>query len=86
MSRALAAQKADYLFGGGLVFIAFSCQLGSFFAPSVPFLTEEHARVVLGGAFVGTILIFWLLCLVARCRAKHYEAQISVWLKQKTEQ
>ena len=32
MPLALAAQKADYLFGGGLIVVAFVLQLASFFA------------------------------------------------------
>src|SRR5437867_13445252 len=35
MPPALAAQKADYLFGGGLIVLAFVLQLTSYFVPVV---------------------------------------------------
>jgi len=45
MPPALAAQKADYLFGGGLIVVAFVLQLGSFFASSAPVLIEGQAHI-----------------------------------------
>ena len=83
---ALAAQKADYLFGGGLILIAFALQLASYFASSRPVLTDAQTQSAPWVAGVATIVAFALLRLVARSAAKHYEAQITAWLKQRTEQ
>ena len=82
---ALAAQKADYLFGGGLILVAFVLQLGSFFAPTQSVLTGEQARVAPWVAAGGTIAAFVLLRFAAGRLARHYEKQITAWLKQKLE-
>ena len=85
MPQALAAQKADYLFGGGLILVAFALQLGSFFGSSASFISEEQARLAPWLAGAVTIVSFFLLRMIAGRLARHYEAQISAWLKQKTE-
>lgn len=86
MPRALATQKADYLFGGGLIFTAFLLQLGSFFAPATAIFTEEQARWAPWVAGVATIFGFLLLRVAAGRLGKHYEEQITSWLKQKVMQ
>ena len=86
MPPALAAQKADYLFGGGLILVAFLLQLGSFFASTAPVLSEKQARLAPWVAGVATVLGFFLMRMAARGLAKYYEAQIVAWLKQKEEQ
>jgi hypothetical protein len=83
---ALAAQKADYLFGGGLIVIAFVLQLISFFAPSQLVFTDAHAQAAPWIAGVATIVAFVLLRLAARSVAKRYETQITAWLKQRKDQ
>lgn len=83
MPPALAAQKADYLFGGGLILAAFLLQLGSFFAPATAVLTEEQGRWAPWVAGVATISGFFLLHIAATRLGKHYEKQITSWLKQK---
>jgi hypothetical protein len=83
---ALAAQKADYLFGGGLILIAFILQLVSFFASSQPVLTESQAHAAPWLAGIATVVAFAVLRVAARRLAKHYEAEITSWLKKKLEQ
>ena len=79
---ALAAQKADYLFGGGLIVVAFVLQLVSFFASSADVLTASQAQAAPWVAAILTIVAFFCLRIAARHLAKHYEAQIAAWLKQ----
>ena len=83
---ALAAQKADYLFGGGLILVAFVLQLGSFFGSGAPLINEEQARFAPWLAAVVTIFSFFLLRMIAGRLAKHYEAQISALLERKAVQ
>lgn len=85
MPPALASQKADYLFGGGLILIAFVLQFASFFASATtPMLSDEHARLVPWAAGAITVLGFFILRVAATRLAKHYEIEISAWLKQKS--
>ena len=86
MPRALAAQKADYLFGGGLIVVAFVLQLASFFASAEVLLTEAQARLAPWIAGATTVVAFVSLRVAAGRLAKHYEVQIRAWLKQKAEQ
>lgn len=83
---ALAAQKADYLFGGGLIVVAFVLQLVSFFVSSQPILTEAQTRAAPWVAGVATVIAFLALRLAARHVAARYEAEITAWLKKKPEQ
>lgn len=83
---ALAAQKADYLFGGGLIVIAFVLQLASFFASPQLLLTEAQARVAPWVAGAATLVGFAALRFAARRVAARYEAEITSWLKRKAEQ
>lgn len=85
MPPALAAQKADYLFGGGIIVIAFLVQLASFFVSSTTVLSESLGKIAPWLAAAATVLIFLLLRLAARRLAKHYELQIITRLKQKSE-
>jgi len=86
MRHALAVQKADYLLGGGLIFVAFVLQLVSFFVSGAPFISEERARFVPLLAALVTVVCFFILRVVAGRVAKHYEAQIFALLKQESEQ
>jgi hypothetical protein len=86
MPTALAAQKADYLFGGGFIVVAFFLQLGSFFAPpDMTALPEPQARLAPWVAGALTIAAFLLLRIAAARVAKCYEEQIVAWLKQRNE-
>lgn len=86
MPPALAAQKADYLFGGGLILVAFVLQLGSFFAPDSLVLSETQARFAPWVACALTVVAFYLLRIGTRRLSKHFESEITAWLKKKTEQ
>jgi hypothetical protein len=85
MPPALAAQKADYLFGGGLIVLAFMFQLASFFVPTANALSESQGLTAPWLAAVFTLLAFFVLRMAARRLAKHFESQIVAWLKQKSE-
>ena len=87
MVPALAAQKADYLFGGGIILIAFLVQLVSVLVP--------QGQVV--AATVRTSLTAWLavaltvggfiaLRLASRALAKHFERQINHRLNERLEE
>ncbi|MBW8074834.1 MAG: hypothetical protein GJU74_05555 [Metallibacterium scheffleri] len=82
LPHALAAQKADYLFGGGFIVVAFVFQLGSFFASSEPLLSPSLSQFTPWFAGFLTFIAFCLLRLAAARLAKHYESQITAWLKQ----
>ena len=87
MPPALAAQKADYLFGGCVIVAAFILQLVSFFVPTEAVaLTASQAAVVPWAAAVLTAVAFFLLRAASRRVAKHYQEQIDAWLKQKNVQ
>lgn len=83
---ALSAQKADYLFGGGLILVAFALQLASFFASDLPLLSPSQSLLAPWFAGFATVVGFVLLRLVALRVAKHYEKQIIAWLKQRSEE
>jgi len=79
--RALAMQKADYVFGGGLIVAAFALQFLSFLAPSEPRIVSASAiPVTMGIAFIGTILAFLILRIGAGKLGKKYEQKIQAWL------
>jgi len=85
MPIALAAQKADYLFGGGLILVAFVLQLASFFAPTKPVLTVAQAALAPWIAGAATVIGFFILRAASKRLAKHYEVQITEWLKKRLE-
>ena len=78
---ALAAQKADYLFGGGLIVVAFSTQLASFFFSNAPWLSPSASSSAPGIAAIATLLLFLSLRFASRKLAGHFERQITTWLK-----
>ena len=83
MPPALAAQKADYLFGGGLIVLAFSVQLASFFFSSASYLSPQATSLAPWCAAAGTLLVFLALRMAASKLAKRFEKQIVKWLKAK---
>ena len=86
MPPALAAQKSDYLFGGGLIVLAFMFQLASFFVPTTLALSESQGLVAPWLAAFITLIVFALLRLAAHRLAKHFELQIFAWLKMKSDE
>jgi hypothetical protein len=83
MPSALAQQKADYLFGGGLILLAFALQLGSFFAPTSSLLSPEQSVLAPWVAAAGTVIAFFLLRAGSRRLAGHFERQVNAWLERK---
>ena len=81
MPPALAAQKADYLFGGSLIVAAFALQLASYLVPNdLQVLSPSQGHWVPWVAVVVTILVFAILRLAASRLARHYQTQIETWI------
>ena len=81
----LAAQKADYVFGGGLILIAFILQLTAFFAPSHgSVFRPDTVQWVPWIAAVATVLAFLALRVVASRVATRFQVQIEAWLRERT--
>jgi hypothetical protein len=74
--RALAAQRADYVFGGGLIVLAFVLQLGSFFASSGPWLSEAQTRWAPGLGAIATGCGFLFLRPCARLLTRVFEKRV----------
>jgi hypothetical protein len=85
MRIALAAQKADYLFGGGLIFVAFVLQLASYFASTEPMLTLAQTILAPWIAGVATVIVFSIFHAASKRLAKHYEVQITEWVNLRRE-
>lgn len=81
MPIALAAQKADYLFGGGLIFVAFVLQLASFLVPTEQILTASQAALAPWVACVVTAVGFFVLRTASKRLARYFEEQITLWLR-----
>lgn len=79
MPAALAAQKADYLFGGGLILLSFTIQLASFFFNTSD-LSLRHTGLIPWCAAASTLLTFFVLRVFARKVAHRFERQIVEWL------
>ena len=78
----LAAQKADYLFGGGLIVVAFVLQLASYFVPlELQVFNPEQGRWVPWVAAVLTVFCFAVLRVAASRVAAHFQTQVEAWLK-----
>ena len=87
MPPALAAQKADYLFGGGLIVLAFVLQLTSYFVPGdLQMLSLDQGRWVPWVAAVVTVFCFMALRFAASRMAAHFQAQVEAWLKNRQSQ
>lgn len=87
MPKALATQKADYLFGGSLIVVAFVLQLASFFAPANgQVLSTSQARWAPWIALILTTLAFFVLRVLAIRVASHFQVQVEAWIKQRKSQ
>jgi hypothetical protein len=87
MVTALSRQKADYLFGGGLIVVAFLLQLCSFFAPNTNTLLDaESAHLAPWMAGLATVLVFFAFRKTAAVLAARYEMEVTAWLKVKCEE
>lgn len=77
MINAVAAQKADYLFGGCIIVCAFGLQLVSFLVPqSTMALSVGHAQFVPWIALLVTVLTFLGLRYVSKSVASRFAHQI----------
>ena len=85
MIPALAAQRADYLFGGGIIVLAFALQLSSFLLPATAVIPFSRPAVVPWVAAALTVVIFFVLRYLSRILARRFEGQIKVRLKEKHE-
>lgn len=84
---ALAAQKADYLFGGGLIVISFSFNLLSFPFQNVSVgLSPNLENAIPWIAIPFTVVVFIALLACSRIVSARYEKQIQLRLKEKKEE
>lgn len=86
MVPALAAQKADYLFGGGLIVVAFALQLAAFLVPPASQIPFANSAIVPWTAAAVTVGGFFVLRILAQAVAKRFEAQINARLQEKNEE
>ncbi len=83
----LAAQKADYVFGGGLIVVAFALQLASFFS-------TDPALVLIGNsasfapwvALGGTIAAFLVFRVASTWLANYYQEQVRAVIHEQNEE
>jgi hypothetical protein len=87
MVAAMAAQKADYLFGGGLIVLAFSAQFASFFvSPGTVAIPTAHVAAVPWFALAITVVLFFILRHASKRIAANFEAQIRERIAQHQEE
>jgi tetrahydromethanopterin S-methyltransferase subunit C len=85
MVRALAAQKADYLFGGGIIVLAFLLQLISFLFPPNPAVAPNESRTAVWIAVIATVILFFTLRFGSQKLAARFERDINARLKERLE-
>ena len=86
MPRSLAAQKADYIFGGGFIVLTFMLQLASFFVPAYTIMFPSYDAQFIRWFMVSvTFVAFPSLKYLSSLLGKHYTRQIWTWLKQQEE-
>ena len=84
MVTALAQQKAEYLFGGGLIVVAFMLQLLSYFATSDTVLTPGQTQAAPWIAVVGTAIFFVGFHAASKAVAGKYEVRITELVKKRS--
>ena len=73
----LAAQKADYVFGGGLIVVAFALQLASFFSTDSALVLGGKSATFAPWVSLGTtIAAFVALRAVSTRLANYYQVQV----------
>jgi len=86
MVQALAAQKADYLFGGGIIVLAFLLQLISFlFPPNLTAVAPNESRTAVWIAVIATVILFFTLRFGSQKLAARFERDINARLKERLE-
>jgi hypothetical protein len=87
MVSALVAQKADYLFGGCIIVLAFTTQLLSFLVPEeLAVFSNDAAALVPWAVLVLTIGLFFLVRLGAKKFSSAFERRITAALRHKAEE
>jgi hypothetical protein len=87
MVPALAAQKADYLFGGGIILLAFLVQLLSVLLPQGQVAaTAVRTSLAAWLAVASTVGGFFVLRFASKALAKHFEGQINHRLNERLEE
>ena len=87
MVTAMASQKAEYLFGGGLIVLAFSTQLLSFLMPiEIEVFSSEQSRFIPWIAVLCTLFCFVLLKALSKTLTRFYENQIRSELNRRDEE
>jgi hypothetical protein len=80
----LAAQKADYLFGGGMIVLAFVLQLLSFlFPPNLKAVAPNQSNAVVWIAVIATVPSFFTLRFGSQKLAARFERDINARLKER---
>lgn len=83
----LAAQKADYVFGGGLIVLAFALQLFSFFSTDpAPLLSGASATLAPWVALPATILLFFMVRGASVTLARNYQSAVKEFMRKEEEE
>ncbi len=83
----MAAQKADYLFGGGLIMLAFSTQLLSFLLPAeLKVFAPEYSKHIPWYAAACAVLFFVFFRMLAKTLKGFYQRQIESELQRREEE
>lgn len=83
----VAAQKADYIFGGGIMVLAFAAQVVSYLVPaSTVVLTATGASLVPWLEVGVTVVAFIVLRFASKQVAHHYEEQLRAEIRRRTEE
>jgi|GEM_PF-5102012 len=86
MVPSLAAQKADYVFGGSIIVLAFAVQLASFLVdPAVIAVGSKYSSAVAWIAIAVVLIAFPALRYSAKALAGRFERQINERLRQRAE-
>lgn len=87
MPAALSAQKADYIFGGGFIVLAFILQFASFFSTSPELLLAgRSAELAPWIAFAGTIVLFLVTCRASTWLASYLRSQVEALMRKQNEE
>lgn len=87
MPGALASQRAEYIFGGGLIVAAFALQFASFFSTdTAPFITGIAASAAPWFALVITFVLFFIARAASARLAKRFQAEVEEVMRKEIEE
>lgn len=87
MPAALVAQKADYIFGGGFIVLAFFLQFVSFFSTSPELvLSGSSAAFAPWAGVAGTFILFLLTRIGSTRLASYFRAQVEELMRKQNEE